>query len=343
MAKPKFRAVENQAEWEAYVAKHPEANFLHAWLWGDYGQALKKKIYRVGLYDGDALLGVWLGTVEDARRGRFMTIAGGPLLDSWSNKPLVDTAIDSIKQVGKQEKCVFVRVRPQLLETKENRTLFKQLGFMQAKMHLQAELTSQLDITRSEDELLQGFRKKTRYELKQATKREIVVTSSTKPDDIKQFYDLQLQTAQRHGFVPFSLAYLQEEFRAFAQDGKATLYSAHTKGGELIAQAFIIFYGQEAAYHYGASTELGRTEPGAYLLQWEAIKEAKSRGMVRYNFWGVVGPEQTAHRFYGVSIFKRGFRGEDVSYLHAHDLVLNKLLYLPNWAIETVRKKRRRL
>jgi len=47
------------------------------------------------------------------------------------------------------------------------------------------------------------------------------------------------------------------------------------------------FLRSEAAYHYGASTEEGRKYPGAYLIQWEAIKEAKKKEHKRYNFWGV--------------------------------------------------------
>ena len=210
-------------------------------------------------------------------------------------------------------------------------------------MHLEAELTSQLKLDRPLDDIYSDLRKNTRREIKLAKKRGIQVTKFTDPDIIKEFYEMQLKTAERHGFVPFSLQRLQAEFEVFAESGNVILYSSHTQSGELIAQAFVIFYGAEASYHYGASTELGRSEPGTYLIQWRAIQEAIARGCQRYNFWGVVHPEDTKHRFYGVSVFKRGFRGEDVEYLHAHDLVVKKSLYLKNYAIETARKKARRL
>ena len=77
---------------------------------------------------------------------------------------------------------------------------------------------------------------------------------------------------------------------------------------------------------------------GAYLLQWEAILEAKRRGQKRYNFWGVVKPEQTKHRFYGVSIFKRGFGGDDVAYVHAQDLVIAPLRYTINYFLNAFEK-----
>lgn len=334
--------ITEQSTWENFIQSHPEANFLQSWLWGEFNQRLDRKTYRQGFFENGKLVGVMLAIVEPARRARYLTVPGGPIID-WHNQVLVATAVQEMQRLGKSEHCAFVRVRPQIVENQENRQLFASFGFRRAKMHLHAELTSQLDITKTEDELRDEFRKNTRYELKQAKKRGIVVSSTTNPEAIDEFYNLQLQTAQRHGFVPYGKKFLKEQFAVFAASDKALLYRAETADGQLIAQAFVIFYNQEAAYHYGASTELGRKEPGAYAIQWEAIKEAKRRGLSRYNFWGVVLPEQTDHRFYGVSVFKRGFKGEDVEYLHARDLVINWPKYLPNLTVETIRKRRRHL
>jgi lipid II:glycine glycyltransferase (peptidoglycan interpeptide bridge formation enzyme) len=114
-------------------------------------------------------------------------------------------------------------------------------------------------------------------------------------------------------------------------------------GEELLAQAMIIFYGKEAVYHYGASTPLARKYPGAYLIQWAAIKEAKRRGCERYNFWGVAPEDQKDHRFAKLSVFKRGFGGKDFAYLRAHDLIIDKMRYKINVMIEKQRKKRRKV
>lgn len=336
------KPVTDAAVWEAFMAGHPEANFLQSWLWGAFQTRLGRQIHCSGFYNNNELQGVMLSVVEPARRARYLTVPGGPIIN-WQDKAVVKATVEEMRRIGKQENCVFVRTRPQLLASLQSRQLFRDLGFKEAPMHLHAELTSQLDITPDEGQLTSSFRKNTRYELKQAKKRGIVVSQSTDPEAINEFYDLQLQTAQRHGFVPYGKKFLKEQFAVFAEAGKVILYSAHTADGQLIAQAYVIFYNQEAAYHYGASTELGRKEPGAYLIQWEAIKEAKRRGCTRYNFWGVVKPEQTNHRFYGVSVFKRGFRGEDVEYLHAQDLVLNQARYLPNLVLEKVRKRHRHL
>jgi lipid II:glycine glycyltransferase (peptidoglycan interpeptide bridge formation enzyme) len=341
MAEITIKSVEEEKDWEAFLAKHEEANFLQSWYWGEFHKALNKTIVRTGFYKGGNLIGVMLSIVEDARRGRYITVPAGPIID-WENNNLVEKFISEIKYIAKLNKCVFVRVRPQLLANDFAKNLFKKYGFVDAPMHLHAELTTQLDITKSTDEIIAKMRKATRYEIKKAEKLGIQVDKTSDPKAIKTFYDLEIETSKRQGFVPFSFQFLNEQFKVFAKAGKALLYTAKYKG-DILAQAFVIFYGQEAAYHYGASTLNGRRFPGAYLIQWNAIKDARDRGIKRYNFWGVAPLEQTGHRFYGVSVFKRGFGGEDVEYLHAKDLVINKPGYVINFLIENVRKRIRKV
>ena len=330
------KEIRDKKVWEEYILSRPEANFLHSWYWGEFYQNIDHQIVRHGYYDDDKLVGVLLFIIENAKRGRHGIVPAGPIID-WDNKSLVKFVFKDIRSIGKAKKCVFVRIRPQLLDNPESQQLFKSNGLRPAPMHLHAELTWQTDLDESEDYILQNTRKKTRYEIRQADKLGITIKTTQDPSAIDRFYDIQLETAKRHNFVPFSKKFLKEQFTLFAKNDLATLYEAY-HDGKLLAQAFIIFYGREAAYHYGTSTDAGRDLPGAYALQWQAIKDAKKRGIVRYNFWGVTKPEQTKHRFYGVSVFKRGFCGQEVAYLHAHDMVINPSLYLVDLTIETARK-----
>ena len=322
--------------WEQFLAQQKEASFLQSWYWGEFHQNLKKNIVRVGFYKEKALIGVMLCIVEPAKRGTYLTIPAGPVID-WENGTLVSVAVDAMRTIAKQYKCVFVRVRPQLLEDDFSRKIFSAHGFRSAQMHLHAELTSRLDISKQEEELMAQMRKSTRYEIRKAEKIGISITVSTNENDVMQFYNYQLDTAKRQKFVPFSYAFLMEQFKVFFAADKALLYTA-TYEKKILAQAFVIFYGDEAVYHYGIGTDEGRKYPGAYLIQWEAMKEAKKRGLRYYNFWGVAAEEQKQHRFYTISIFKRGFGGVDTQYLHAHDLIINKPKYLLNFGIEKLRK-----
>jgi len=67
--------------------------------------------------------------------------------------------------------------------------------------------------------------------------------------------------------------------------------------------------------------------PAAYLLQWEAIREVKSRGCKLYNFWGI-SDERRNHPWAGLTLFKKGFGGFSKEYLLAQDLPLRPFYWL---------------
>jgi len=337
----KTKDITDKKQWDDFVTSHPEANFLQSWQWGEFHLSRGKTVVRRGIFDGDELVGVYEGEVETAKRGRHLAIAGGPIVD-WSNKNTVEALVADMRQQGEKHHCVFVRVRPQLEESERSLKLFADLGFKRAPMYLSVELAGVLDLTKTEEEILKGMRQRLRRALRKAEKHGIEVETSIDPARMKEFYDIQVQTAGRHQFVAFSEDFLTKQFTAFAKDNSAVLYTAR-HNGEILAQNFMIFYGNEASYHYGASTQLGTKLSGAPLLHMQAMRDARKRGIKRYNFWGIVDEDDTKHRFYGVSVFKRGFGVDELRYVPAHDLIINKPGYLKTWLIETIRRKIRKV
>jgi len=335
------KAIGDKQVWENYVTDFVGANFLQSWNWGEFHQALGHQINRMGFYKGGKLAGVMLTIVESGRRAKYLTVPAGPLID-WQDGTMRQAFVKEIRRQAQELDCSFVRVRPQVLDIPEYQNLFSELGFKVAPMHLHAQLTLKLHLIKNDEELMAQMRKATRYELKQAMKMGIVVEKSTSADDLDAFYDLQTQTAHRQAFVPFSRKYLKEQFRAFAEDNQVILFTAKLQN-QVLAQAMVIFYGQEADYHYGASSSEGRRYPGAYLLMWEALQEAKRRRLKYYDLWGVAPDNNPNHRFAGVSLFKRGFGGQVVEYLPARDLVISWPRYAVNWLVEEIRRRVRGL
>ena len=333
--------ITDKQQWDDFVTSHEEANFLHSWQWGEFHLSRGKTVVRRGVFDGDKLIGVYEGEVETARRGRHIAVAGGPIVD-WTDKPAVEALVADMREQGRKYHCAFVRVRPQLEKTDESMRLFRELGLHAAPMYLSVELAGVLDLEKSEDELLKNMRQRLRRALRKAEKNGITIEKSTDPARMKEFYDIQLQTAGRHHFIAFSEGFLTKQFAAFAEDNSAVLYTARYNG-EVLAQNFMIFYGNEASYHYGVSTELGTKLSGAPLLHMQAMRDARERGIKRYNFWGIVDEDDTKHRFYGVSVFKRGFGVDELKYVPAHDLILNPIKYSVDWVVETARRKRRKV
>lgn len=329
----------DQQQWDDFITGHAEANFLHSWAWGEFHESRGNTVVRRILVENEQIIGAYEGQVEKAKRGTYMAIAGGPILD-WSNEEAVKAVFDDIREQGVENDCVFVRVRPQLEESDESRELFKGLGLKPAPIYLSVEHAGVINLNNSEEEVLAGASQNFRRALRKAEKNGVEVEASTNPEDIKTFYEIQLQTAKRHDFVSFSEDFLQKQFAAFAKYDEVRLYTAKFEG-EILAQNFMIFYGNEASYHYGVSTQMGTKMSSAPLMHVLAMREARERGIKRYNLWGITGEDETEHRFYGVSQFKRSFGITELKYLHAHDLVIKPAAYKISHLIEKTRARRR--
>ena len=329
---------ENRTEWDKFITSFEDTNFLQSWDFYEFHISRGKQVVRRLLKDKDGkIVAAYAGVVETAKRGTYMAIAGGPILD-WKNKSVIKTVFKDIEEQGKKHHCVFVRVRPQLELSDKSLKLMNELGLKKAPMYLSVEYAGILNLEKSEEEILaaasQGFRRK----LRKAEKEGITVETSTDPAIVKTFYNLEVEHAKRQGFVAFSEDFLTKQFAAFAKNNEVIMYTAK-KDGEILAENFMIFYGNEASYHYGVSSPLGTKYSAAPLLHMEAMREARKRGIKRYNLWGIVGLDETKHRFYGVSEFKRSFGCEEFKYTPAHDLILNKFKYILNKTVETIRKK----
>lgn len=338
----KILEIESRSKWDKFITSHKEANFLQSWDFYEFHKSRGNEVVRRAAVDDKGnILGAYAGVVEHAKRGRHMAIAGGPILD-WKKKQIVKALFADMKEQGKKYHCVFVRVRPQLEESPAAFKLFRELGLKKAPTFLSVEYAAILDLHKSEEEIIKNMHRRIRYAVNNARNKGFAIEKSTDPKDIHEFYQIELQTAKRQEFVAFSEDFLTKQFAAFAKNNEAVLYTAKYEG-QILAQNFMIFYGNEASYHYAVSTELGTKMSGSPILHVEAMKDARARGIYRYNLWGIVGENEKNHRFYGVSFFKRGFGGDELKYLPAHDLIISPVKYLKTKGIETVRRKIRHI
>ncbi len=329
----------SKSEWDGYVAAQEEANFLQSWDFYEFHLARGKKVVRRLLKQGEKIVGAYAGVVETAKRGRYLAIAGGPLIN-WHEKSAISAVFNDIREQGTKHNCAFVRVRPQAEWSENMAKILKEQGLRRAPMYLSVEYAGILDLRKSEAEILAGASQGFRRKLRKAEKLEITLESSDADTAIDEFCRLEKLHAARQNYVAFSGDFLKKQFEAFRKGGEVLIYTAKFNG-EILAQNFMIFYGKEASYHYGVSSELGTKYSAAPLLHLKAMEEARRRGQTRYNLWGIVGTDEKSHRFYGVSEFKRSFGCDEYKYTPAHDMVLKPLNYGLTWIVETVRKKKR--
>lgn len=323
--------IKEKSVWEDFLLKCREKTFLQGWDWGEFWQKRGNKIWRLEV--GGIMV---LAVKVQAKRGTYLLVQHNVVI----SKEIVET----LKEIAKQEGCAFIRMAPLVGRTEENKKLFRDLGFKNSPMHANAyEATWQLDITLPEDGLFNAMRKTTRYLIRQAQKNpDIVVEKSAQLRDLAIYQKLNKEVAKRQKFAPFSEEYIKNEFEVFSKDDAALWLFGKYKG-EVVAGALIIFWSGKGFYHQAASISKYAKLSVPYLLQWEAIKEAKKRGCVLYDFWGYVDPKkQPRHPWAGPTLFKMGFGGKAKEYIKTQDLPLSGKYRLIRF-FETLRKIKRGL
>ncbi len=326
--------------------------FLQSWNWGKFSSLMGQKIWRFGIFENDDLICSALIVKVKAKRGSFLMIEHGPNLknqrfqNTRSKSPLSDKfnilglLISELKKLGKQERVSFIRICPILENSQENQDIFKKFGFMVAPMHIHPEAEWILDIKESEESVFSRMRKTTRYFIRQGLNNPgIKIIKSVDIKDLELFFEIYKKTAVRRSFTPFSFNYLKNELEAFKDSGEITIFLGKHKE-EIISGAMIVYWQDSGFYHQGAS--FTSKIPVNYLLQWEAIREAKKRGCAYYNFWGVAPDNKPNHPWQGFTLFKKGFGGRQEEYLKTQDLVLNNRYWI-NYFVETFRRIKRRL
>ncbi|MRR29649.1 peptidoglycan bridge formation glycyltransferase FemA/FemB family protein, partial [bacterium] len=106
--------------------------------------------------------------------------------------------------------------------------------------------------------------------------------------------------------------------------------------GQPLASVMVFAQGKRAWYFYGASSNIERNRMPTYLVQFEAMRWAASRGCQAYDLWGIPDvDEQTLESqftdredgLWSVYRFKRGFGGDVRRSIGAWDLVFQPLWY----------------
>ncbi len=331
--------------WDDFIAKVRPSTFLHTWSSGELEKHSNREIFRFGVFDSaDNLKSVVLAVKVTARRGTFLLCPHGPIIGNENSEQfsdIVKVISKELIRIAKENKCVFLRVSTSIVASPDRIKAFKKLGFRNAPIHVHSELSWILNITKSENVLLNEMKKNTRYGIRKAERDGIKIVSSTNPEDIEVFWNLHQKTAIYHSFVPYSKDYIYKEFLEFSKTDSARWYFAHYNN-EVVSAAMIIFTPWSAFYHHGASLHSHSSITPSELLQWQAIIDAKKRGCSTYNFWGVIVDDNSHHPWAGLSRFKKGFGGYDEAYIHAQDYPLSWKYWI-TYGIETIRKWKRKV
>lgn len=331
----RIKEFNDKRRWETFLNRqelyfYP---FFQSWNFGEVQKALGSRVWRVGIFDENKIVGVCQIVEIVSKKGKFLHLRHGPVLKKYNGR-VFDFLISYVKKQAQELKSDFIRISP-LIKKDEVDQLFKKQGFVNSPLHnMDAQNCWVLNIDKTEDQLLSEMRKTHRYLIKKALKMEIKIIRTENIDDINKFVPLYKDLSTRKHFVPH--AGVKEEFDIFSKDHRALLFLAIYQK-KILAGAIVVFTPKMAIYRHGASLSKFKDVPASYILQWEAIKVAKDRKIPLYNFWGVAPDEKPNHPWAGLTLFKKGFGGYSENFLHAQDLPLTPKYYL-TWIFETLRR-----
>ncbi|MBU4284709.1 peptidoglycan bridge formation glycyltransferase FemA/FemB family protein [Patescibacteria group bacterium] len=221
--------------------------------------------------------------------------------------------VDRIKKIAEQENAIFFKLEP---EEDIDKDLLKEFGFIKSK-NIQPLKTIILDITKSEQEILNQMHSKMRYNIGLAQKKGIILRTGNNQHDFEEFWRLTLKTGKRDGFRH----YAKEYYKEILEIPGVKLFLAELNGKIIVAN-IVVFYKQRAIYLHGASDYKYRNLMAAPLLQWHQILEAKKAGCIEYDFWGI-----DEIKWPGVTRFKKCFGGKEITYPGAFDLIFQPIWY----------------
>lgn len=314
-------SISSKLEWDEFLSGHPEAHLLQTSAWGELKANFGwQPVWVINDGCGAQILfrHLPLGyTIAYIPKGPV----GGDYSALWPD----------VERVCRQRKAVFLKVEVDAWDDQTVDASLAEPRFRPAAP-IQPRRTLVLSLEGSEDDWLQRFKQKTRYNIRLATKKEVVVRPSS---DLGIFQNLMNATSERDAFGVHSQAYYQRAYDLFHPTGACELLIAEYAGTPL-AGLMVFARGERAWYLYGASNDIERNRMPAYLLQWEAMRWAASRGCRSYDLWGVPDFDedqleseftQRSDGLWGVYRFKRGFDGQLRRSCGAWDWVFHPKIY----------------
>ncbi|MEW6241390.1 MAG: peptidoglycan bridge formation glycyltransferase FemA/FemB family protein [Chloroflexota bacterium] len=315
------------AEWRSFVEAHPELHLLQTAEWGELKSAFGWEPVRV--INGE------LGAQILFRKLPFgLTIGYVPKTDSrqWTTDSYIWREMDI---ACKKRHAVFCKLELDMWEsslTSRPSPSGRGVGVRVSPHNIQPPRTLVVDLRGTEDEILVRMKQKTRYNIRLAEKKGVTVRAW---DDLPAFHKMMLVTGGRDNFGVHSLEYYRRAYELFHPTDMCALLVAEYESKPLAA-LMVFAHGQRAWYIYGASNDEERNRMPTYLLQWEAMRWARSKGAEEYDLWGVPDEDEATLEanfesrrdgLWGVYRFKRGFGGELKRAAQAHDRVYMPWLY----------------
>ena len=299
--------------------------FLQSWTWGEIQKKAGLEIRRYGLREINKI-----GQVKNLAAITLIKLDLGSAYFYWSapRGPIFNLSILEGKEAEERTseilsflfteikkidgRALFLRIEPSLRKLDNLKIIYKKT------LDLQPAQTLVLDLKKDEEQLLKEMQPKTRYNLRLAQKKGVLIREGD-INDLSEFWRLMTLTGERDAFRLHSFDHYENLLKS--GQGKIKLFLA-VFNKQNIAAGLFSFYGETVTYMHGASDNEFRNVMAPYLLQWSLALQAKKEGYKYYDFFGI-----DEKKWPGVTRFKKGFGGKEISYAGTYDLIFRPYFY----------------
>lgn len=277
--------------------------------WGDYQRSIWKKVYSIAGNEYLSLL-----VKQEMRFGiSYLHV------QRWPLGKVTDEFVSDLIEIAKQAWCAFVRMTP----LSNFHTNCKHFNWTK---DIFPQNTLMIDLTLTEDQILQEMKQKWRYNIRLAQKKWVKVVEESDLDKAsKIFYDLIKVTSKRDGFF----AHSEGVYKAMIEClwDKVKVFVAYYEDKPISAWIFTYVWPQ-AIYYYWASSDEFRSVMAPYLVQWVAILKWKELWCTSYDFLGVAeDPDNKKDALHTVTGFKIKFWGSMIKHPACIDLPVSLIKY----------------
>jgi len=323
---------EDRQRFNAFIINHTKGHAMQLWEWGEIKGRTGWKPWRLILEEAGRIVGAAtvLARLLPVFNVPIFYCPRGPVVDMDDQEKLT-AVLDAIKALARKENAILLKIDPDISVADKrladflHKSGFKALDTGKNFEGVQPKFVFRLDISPDEETLLQNMHQKTRYNIRLAMKKGVVIRKGSR-EDLPEFYRVLKETTERDNFLVRSYTYFEDLFDTLVPAGFAELFIGEYEG-KVVAGTLAFFTGNKAWYIYGASSNAFRNVMPNYLIQWEMICQAKAKGCTLYDFRGVSGDLSEDNPLYGLYKFKKGFNGEFTEFIGEWDLVYRPTMY----------------
>ena len=176
--------IENKEEWNKFVIKNSNDEFLQSWEWGEFQQSYGRRVWRFAVKEQDKTLAQAMTICMPLPGGKtYVYIPRGPVWKHGIKKETSELVLSMLTQnwrlIALESNAFFISLEPGLRsgadETTKNKPVVDFLisrGWKKTK-HIQPEYTSVVDLRPSEDDILKNMHHKTRYNIRLSQKKDL--------------------------------------------------------------------------------------------------------------------------------------------------------------------------